>query len=237
MEKEKREKKRTLSERLYEAVRPEWDKAATQNFVIEMARGTLDPARFRKYMLQDYLYLMEYVEILERIKAQIETQTKTPQHPQIPSEIGGFVERAIAETKREIQSVHIPNMKKIGITESEIKQAVKIKEIADYLEYMKAQTKTGGPLVGLVALLQCSWGYAYIAQTVGQNYRTEIETSAYKSWFDAYTGSDYLKANQEWIDIVDRLAEGEEDQGLVETFVRCAEFETNFWGRGLGVIF
>jgi len=215
MEKETREQK--LSERLYEAAKPEWDKAAAQNFVIEMARGTLDPARFRTYMLQDYLYLIEYVQILELIKTQLESE---------------FVDKAIAETKREMQSVHIPNMKKIGITESEIKNATKIKEIADYLDYMKTQTKAGGPLVGLVALLQCSWGYAYIAQTVGEKYRQAIETSAYKSWFDAYSSDSYQRANREWIHIVDRLAEGKEEQMLIETFVRCAEFETLLWGRG-----
>lgn len=225
MEKETREQK--LSERLYEAAKPEWDKAAAKNFVIEMARGTLDPARFRTYMLQDYLYLIEYVQILELIKTQLEKQAETS------SKIREFVDKAIAETKREMQSVHIPNMKKIGITESEIKNATKIKEIADYLDYMKTQTKTGGPLVGLVSLLQCSWGYAYIAQTVGEKYQQAIETSAYKSWFDAYSSDSYQRANREWIRIVDRLAEVKEEQMLIETFVRCAEFETLLWGRGL----
>lgn len=214
-----------LSVLLLEAAKPEWDKAAAQNFVIEMARGTLEPSRFRNYMIQDYLYLIEYLEILGIIKAQLLSISAE----KIDGSLIQFVENVIAETKRELNRVHIPNMEAIGIREDEARKTEIISEISDYTKYMKEQILENGPLTGLVLLLQCSWGYAYIGQTVGKKYLHEIEDSAYKSWFDAYACEDYTKANQKWIDIVDRLAEGKEKQIFVEIFVRCAKYETKLW--------
>ncbi|MBQ6538280.1 MAG: hypothetical protein IJL75_05180 [Eubacterium sp.] len=221
-----------LSEILFETAQPEWDKAVAENFVVEMAQGTLDPARFRKYMIQDYIYLVEYIEILELIREQagkhsgeahIETLSET--------DLEKFLDRVISETNSELNRVHIPKMEELGISESEISQVSKIKVISDYIDYMKTLVKNEGLLIGLVALLQCSWGYAYIAQTAENTYRDTIRISAYKSWFDAYSCDDYVKANQDWVDMVDSLAQVEGSARSVEVFKQCAEFETKLWGE------
>ena len=53
-----------LSERLYDGAIELWRVAADKPFVREMALGTLDEKRFRHYMIQDYFYLLDYIEIL-----------------------------------------------------------------------------------------------------------------------------------------------------------------------------
>ena len=57
-----------FSDILYAGAKDLWEEAAEKPFVIAMADGTLDPARFRFYMLQDYLYLLDYIKILKSIR-------------------------------------------------------------------------------------------------------------------------------------------------------------------------
>ena len=57
-----------FSDILYAHAKDLWEEAAEKPFVIAMADGTLDPARFRYYMLQDYLYLLDYIDILRSIR-------------------------------------------------------------------------------------------------------------------------------------------------------------------------
>ena len=54
-----------LSEILYERALPIWREAEEKPFVLEMAKGTLAEGKFKRYMLQDYLYLQDYSDILK----------------------------------------------------------------------------------------------------------------------------------------------------------------------------
>ena len=53
-----------LSQLLSARAKSLWKEAAEKPFVTEMARGCLSKDRFRRYMLQDYLYLLDYIDIL-----------------------------------------------------------------------------------------------------------------------------------------------------------------------------
>lgn len=56
-----------LSERIYERAKALWPRYLTHPFVMEMADGTLPKEKFRYYMVQDYLYLRDYVKIFAAI--------------------------------------------------------------------------------------------------------------------------------------------------------------------------
>ena len=94
------------------------------------------------------------------------------------------------------------------------------------------QPEEEGLLAGLTALLQCSWVYACIGQTMMGRHAEVIEKSPYKSWFDACTCREYLESNQRWIDLVDDRARGigvEETEILCRIFEHCAVCENHFW--------
>ena len=56
-----------LSERIYERAKALWPRYLTHPFVTEMADGTQPKEKFRYYMVQDYLYLRDYVKIFAAI--------------------------------------------------------------------------------------------------------------------------------------------------------------------------
>ena len=210
-----------FSEILYADAKDLWEEAAEKPFVIAMADGTLDPARFRFYMLQDYLYLLDYIDILKSIR----TYTEDPS-------LQTFLDRIIGQTEQETYRVHVPNMKEAGVSEEEIRTAVRADVITAYVAYMREQLTESGLMAGLTALLQCSWVYAYIGEKVSSAYGDQLQHSPYSSWFDAYTCPEYIEANQLWIDVLDREAAGispEESARLCRIFRQCAVFEGQFW--------
>ncbi len=142
-----------LSETLYNDVEECWNEAVHKAFLIEMAEGSLKKERFCYYMLQDYLYLKDYIDLLKNI---IEKTTEPL--------LQDFLKNAIKETEQELMRVHIPAMKKLGINETQMNVCKENDVIRDYLEYMNEQVEQGGVIPGLVALLQCSWAYAYITE-------------------------------------------------------------------------
>ena len=210
-----------LSAVLFNSVHDLWDQAAEKPFVVEMAKGTLDERRYRYYMIQDYLYLLDYVLVLDR------TQEST--HDASLNDFIGFV---IGQTRGETLRVHVPNMRKLGITDGDVARCPKDPVIVEYVEYMLDCLRKGGVLAGLTALLQCSWVYAYIAKRTLEAHGDELLASPYKGWFDAYTCTEYLEANQRWIDVLDKKAahaRGDEVQRLCEIFRTCAEHENKLW--------
>ena len=210
-----------LSEILENRVRTLWAEAAEKPFVREMAMGTLSEDRFRNYMIQDYLYLLDYIELLEKNREAAGEQS-----------LKDFLTQVISETEDETYRVHVPNMKNIGIREEEISGCERPLVITEYVAYMQAQLENEGLLAGLAALLQCSWVYAFLGEVLTERYAEEIAVSPYKSWFDAYACTEYVEANQRWIDVLDR--EGaqispEETETLCRIFETCAEYENRFW--------
>ena len=210
-----------LSDTLYAEVKDLWSEAAEKPFVVEMAKGTLDEDRFRHYMIQDYLYLQDYMDILNLILA----------HASDPG-LRAFLHSTIEVTRNETYCVHVPNMRKIGISDAELAGCSREQVIIDYVGYMKRQLEEKGILAGLTAMLQCSWAYAYIGKTLTEEYPDDIAASPYHSWFEAYTCGDYVSANQKWIDVLDKEAEatGDTERALLcRIFRTCAEYENRLW--------
>ena len=202
-----------FSEKLHTGVEDLWREAAGKPFVREMALGTLAEKRFRNYMIQDYLYLLDYIEILCFIRNQTEDE-----------DLRRFLLAVINETEGETYRVHLPHMRKIGVSDEETASAFRLQVITEYTEYMREQVREHGFLAGLTALLQCSWVYAYIGEKMTAECSEEIAASPFRFWFDAYTGKEYIEANQMWIDTVDRESTGIDDEtaeSMCRIFITC----------------
>lgn len=210
-----------FSDKLYQKVHYLWEEATQKSFLTEMATGTLDEDRFKNYILQDYLYLLDYVDIISHI-----SNLRDGMH------LKDFFNKIMDETRNEIYRVHIPNMKKFRICYGNISRYKKAPIISEYVEYIHSNLYREGFLACLSALLQCSWIYAYIGKSLTKKYSFEICNSPYKFWFDAYTCLEYVEANRMWIDIFDNeLANigAKEKDKFYQIFETCARYENKFW--------
>ena len=73
-------------------------------------------------MIQDYLYLFDYIEILKDIKALSKND-----------DISEFLEATIREVEEELKRVHIPNMEKLGIKVVDIQKSVQNEVFKEYV--------------------------------------------------------------------------------------------------------
>ena len=210
-----------LSERIYARAEKIWPRYLRHPFVTQMADGTLPPEKFRYYMLQDYLYLRDYVKIFAAI-----TQ-KADDFEQIR-----FLSGELANTIDETFRTHRPYMERLGITEEEIRRARPHIDSVAYSHYMLCEAQMGDVLMGLVTLLNCSWSYAYIAEETVKRYPHALQDARYGAWFAGYVSEEYRRTNQALIDRIDALAASvsEERVGrLCEIFEKCCLFDLRFW--------
>lgn len=210
-----------LSHRLYNSVQDIWPSYLEHPFVLEMAKGTLPPEKFRYYMLQDYVYLRDYVKIFAACISKADDFG-------LIRFFGENIMAVLDETER----VHIPYMKRLGITDEEIESVTPHISNSSYSSYMICQAQSGTVLSGLVALLNCSWAYAYIGENMVKRFPDAVHHPYYGQWFSGYVCDDYLRTNQQLIDMVDSLSGGitpQEISRLCRIFRTCSLHELQFW--------
>ena len=75
----------TMTERLLEATKEIWDGYNETPFVKGIADGSLDHEKFKYYMIQDYLYLLDYTKVFSigtaKAKSQDVTLRQTTTYP------------------------------------------------------------------------------------------------------------------------------------------------------------
>lgn len=210
-----------LSQTLYARAEKIWPRYLSHPFVTQMADGTLPLEKFRYYMLQDYLYLRDYVKIFAAIIQ------KADDFEQIR-----FLSEELADTIGETFRTHIPYMKHLGITEDEIRSARTHIDNNAYTHYMLWEAQAGDVLTGLVTLLNCSWSYAYVAEKIVNRCPEALHNEHYGSWFAGYVSESYRRTNQMLIDRIDALSGSIDDKTtahLCEIFEKCCYFDLRFW--------
>ena len=210
-----------LSQTLYARAEKIWPRYLSHPFVTQMADGTLPLEKFRYYMLQDYLYLRDYVKIFAAIIQ------KADDFEQIR-----FLSEELADTIGETFRTHIPYMKRLGITEDEIRSARTHIDNNAYTHYMLWEAQAGDVLTGLVTLLNCSWNYAYVAEKIVNRCPEALHNEHYGSWFAGYISESYRRTNQMLIDRIDALSRSIDDKTtahLCEIFEKCCYFDLRFW--------
>ena len=118
---------------LYENSKEVWDKYLEHPFLIELGEGTLDKEKFRKYLIQDYLYLIEYAKVyaMACVKSRNMKELK-----KFHNGVGGSIETETAN--------HIMYLKDFGenIEDMEFKYKLNMTN-ESYTSYMKSISVTG----------------------------------------------------------------------------------------------
>ncbi len=210
-----------LSERLYTAVQDIWPDYLNHPFVVQMADGSLPLEKFRYYMLQDYVYLRDYIKIFAACLEKTDD-----------FQLVRFFSDNIAAVLDETERVHVPYMKRLGITNEEISAVEPHIDNCSYTHYMYTEAQTGNVLSGLTALLNCSWTYDYISENMVKKYPDAPLHENYGQWFAGYISPEYKQTNTDLINMVDHLSADVSDKDaekLIQIFKKCSEYEMHFW--------
>lgn len=210
----------TLTTVLYDAVKDIWEDYYDHPFIKGIGDGSLNPEKFRYYMIQDYLYLLEYVKVFAFgiIKSTSETEMR-------------YFSDCISSILNSEMKIHKNYMKKLSITNDEIIRMQPALDNISYTSYMLSISMNQGLLELLVSILACAWSYQLIGEHLAQ-----IEGAAdhilYGEWIKGYSSEEYRKGNEIIFKMVNLLGENATDtviDNAKQIFINCSRYEKAFW--------
>lgn len=210
----------TITKRLYEAAQPVWREYLQHPFVTGIGDGSLSEDQFRYYLLQDYLYLIEYTRVfaLGVVKAQ-------------DPEVMRMFSKSVNNILNGEMNIHRSYMLRLGITEQQVSEAKPTLTNLSYTNYMLSVSHSGSIADLVVSILACSWSYAEIAQALAQ-LPGAAEHPFFGEWIQGYTSPQYVASNEAIIALTDQLADQCTEsayQRMEEIFIACSRYELAFW--------
>ncbi|HEX2301963.1 MAG TPA: thiaminase II [Pseudonocardiaceae bacterium] len=196
-----------------------WEAQHQHPFVRGIGDGTLDLERFRYWIRQDYLFLIEYSRLLAVAAARA---------PDLDT-MRRFVDLG-HETLHGEMDLHRAYCADLGIAVADLEREQMMPTTRGYTDFM-LRTATVGDFAELVAaLLPCMWGFNEIGLRLAGNGSPGEEH--YARWVDMYS-SDEFTALVGWLrKLTDRI--GAELSGALrdrmrEVFRTSSRYELAFW--------
>ena len=186
-----------------------------------LKHGTLDIRKFRRYMIQDYWYLMDYTKVFGIGVAKSKSvATMNLFAKYIQAILGGEV------------NVHNGYMTDLGISREELESTPIAQDNRSYTSYMLRVAYEGGEAEILTAILSCAYSYEVIAARIVEEVPDAPNHPVYGRWVRGYITERYTGNNVILMETLDRLtADYTEAQlkYLEEVFVACSRYEAAFW--------
>jgi thiaminase/transcriptional activator TenA len=209
----------SFSDELREAATEIWEAQHEHPFVRGIGDGTLDPERFRFYVRQDYLFLIEYGRLLALACARA---------PRLEL-MQRFADLAQSTLRTEME-LHRVYADEWGIPREELEVEPIAPATRAYADFLLRTAALGdfGELVA--ALLPCMWGYSELGRRLAERGRPANEL--YARWIDMYAGDDFSELASWCLKICDETAAGAGAEGrsrMRDAFVESSRHELAFW--------
>jgi thiaminase (transcriptional activator TenA) len=208
-----------LSRQLFALGRPNLERQLAHPTVRGIAAGDLEPGRFRAWLVQDYLFLLDYVRLFALAAARA---------PDSDS-LGRLVDLAHATFHQEL-SLHRAYAAEFGLAEVDLDRAEKSPECAAYTDFLLRAAATADFAEVLAALLPCMWGYSELGRSMAA---TGLPAEArYRRWVQTYADPAFAALAAWCADLLDRAAEGLPAARLAaceRAFLTSLRHELAFW--------
>jgi thiaminase (transcriptional activator TenA) len=208
-----------FTDELFGAARPIWDAQLEHPFVRGIADGSLDPEVFKRWVLQDYLYLKDFARLFAWAVAKADRL-----------ESMGWYAAVLNLTLNTEMDLHRQYAGRFGLTADDLERETIWPTTRAYTDFLVRSAADGDMADLVAALLPCAWGYVYIAQEMVKG--EPPEDARYADWIAQYASPEFAEA-AEWLRTeMNRLAEGataEKRERLRELFVLSSRYEWQFW--------
>jgi len=211
----------SFSHGLKERASKVWEDGYNHPFVQQLGQGTLAPEAFKFYLVQDYLYLLQYAKMFAAAVVKADTEEL----------MAGFSRSQDYILNGEME-LHRAYMKQFGISEEEAAAAKASLYNRCYTANMLHYGLTGGLAELLAAVFPCAWTYADYGTRLKADFAVQYENNPYKSWIDMYASEDFAASFAWFYDALDGLVEHmppAQRENIAEIFASSVEFEYLFW--------
>ena len=198
-----------------------WEDGYNHPFVQELGKGTLDQEKFKFYLLQDYLYLLQYAKVFAIAAVKSDTEEM----------MTGFTKSQYFILANEMD-IHRGYMAGFGITPEEVQSVRSSLFNRSYTANMLHYGLTGGLAEVLAAVFPCAWTYADYGARLKEQYADRLEGNFYKTWIESYASAEFFESFQWFYDALDEMVADMSDKRrkmIEEIFISSVEFEYLFW--------
>ena len=212
-------------ERLKRAASAEWRSYTEHPFTDAMADGSLAEAAFRHYLVQDYLFLIEFA------RAYALSVYKSPKLTDMREAAAGL--SAILDVE---MNLHVKLCAGWGLSLDDLENASAAVETLAYTRYVLDTGMRGDLLALNVALAPCVIGYAEIATRLAGRPNASAATNPYRVWIAEYAGAPYQEvaasARAHLEHLAERYATPVREAELITIFREATRLEADFWDMG-----
>ena len=208
------------------AARPDdWSSYVDHDFVRQMGAGTLPKQAFRTYLVQDYLFLIQFA------RAYALAMYKSRTLGDIRSAQAGAA-AILGE-----MDLHVRLCGRWGLSPDQIEAAPELQATIAYTRYVLDCGMSGDLLDLHVALAPCVIGYAEIGQSLAPAGVESLADHPYRDWIAEYAGQGYQDIATSARKHLDELAARSMTEArfgeLAAIFGKASRLEADFWQMGL----
>ncbi|KAK8433753.1 Phosphomethylpyrimidine kinase-domain-containing protein [Phyllosticta citricarpa] len=204
-------------------VRGPWREHTHHDFVKQLADGTLPVQKFQNYLVQDYLFLIQFsrANSLAAYKAKdLDDINKSA--------------RIVLHIQEEM-GLHVRYCEGFGLTKGDIERHEEHQACTAYTRYVLDIGQSEDWFALQVALAPCLLGYGHIARRLFDDPATKREGNRYWDWVLQYVAEDYTAAVRTGAELLEKHAVRQSPariEELVRIFIHATKMETGFWDMG-----
>ncbi|HWM82009.1 MAG TPA: TenA family protein [Pseudolabrys sp.] len=214
-----------IFDRLKAAAVVDWQSYVDHDFVRQMEAGMLPQAAFRTYLVQDYLFLIQFARAyaLATYKSRTLADMKAAQ-------------AGLAAILDEMD-LHVRLCGRWGLSLEDIEAAPEHQATVAYTRFVLDCGAAGDLLDLHVALAPCVIGYAEIGHDLAPNGVDALGDHPYREWIAEYAGEAYqgvaARARRHLDDLAARAMTERRFKELAASFGKASRLEAAFWQTGL----
>jgi thiaminase/transcriptional activator TenA len=205
-----------FTDELRQAADPIWAAQHEHPFVRGIGKASLDATKFRHYVRQDYLFLIDYARLLALGCARA---------PRLDA-MTRFTQLAGAVLGSELE-LHRSYAAEWGVSTAELEDEQATATTRAYTDFLLRVAALGdyGELVA--ALLPCMWGYHEVAARLAESGRPSNEL--YARWIDEYASAEFGQLTTWCRALTDEAAETSDRRRMTDAFLTSSRYELAFW--------
>ena len=213
----------SVFQRLKNDAQAEWSAYVGHEFVQQLGAGTLPQTCFQHYLVQDYLFLIQFA------RAYALAIYKSPTAADMRASLEGV--KAIFDVELDL---HIEFCGSWGMSRDDLDSVEEAVQTMAYTRFVLEAGMAGDLLDLQVALAPCILGYAEIGTRLAANLKA---ANPYERWISEYSSEAYLAVAADfnnWLEntVAIYLTEARYAR-LLALFRKATALEADFWQMGL----
>ena len=189
-------------------------------FITGVGDGSLPVEKFKHYVTQDYIYLIDYARVLALASARA---------PDL--ETMGWFAGLLNETLNTEMDLHRDYCAEFGIIRADLEATQPAPTTIAYTSFLLKVAYQGSFAELVASLLPCQWGYWEVGDYLAKRGEPE-DAPLYCQWIQMYSSAEFAELARTIRSLADGLAVGVgrgQVEAMGEAYLTSLRFEHRFW--------